>query len=87
MIAQLVRGQHIKNQEELRNELRAREIEVSQATLSRDIQNREYHGALLGWLSVSPERRNPGARTQLKLSTATLDKKPCDARGDWGHVQ
>ena len=39
MIAQLVRSQHIKNQEELRNALRARDIEVSQATLSRDIQN------------------------------------------------
>jgi len=39
LIAQLVRGQHIKNQEELREALTQRGIEVSQATLSRDIQN------------------------------------------------
>jgi transcriptional regulator of arginine metabolism len=57
VIVELVRGQEISSQEDLMRELKARNIEVSQSTLSRDIQ--ELNLAKAGGVYTVVEAESP----------------------------
>lgn len=79
-ILRLVSGQRITNQEELRRRLAAQKLRVTQATLSRDLQELRLIKTLQGYKPQSAVPEEPITRPPLAhaLGEFLLDLRPAE---------
>ena len=79
-ILRLVSGQHIANQEDLRRRLAAQKMRVTQATLSRDLQELRLVKTQEGYKQASalPEESAPLPPLAHALAEFLLDIRPAE---------
>ena len=79
-ILRLVSGQHIANQEDLRRRLAAQKMRVTQATLSRDLQELRLVKTQEGYKQASalPEESTPLPPLARALAEFLLDIRPAE---------
>ena len=79
-ILRLVTGQHIANQEELRRRLGAQKLRVTQATLSRDLQELRLVKTQAGYKPTNglPEESTPLPPLARALGEFLLDIRPAE---------